>query len=200
MVNPIWQHLSNIRGHFKCDLSHMWKCKADWPNVFLFLVFYGHIRPHYFSSRDERMQFYFCRLTYRAYYRNSCNSTSRVLFIYNSLWYTWYTWWYTCLICIYISTWWRHQMEIFSVLLALCAGNSPVPVNSPHKGQWHGALMFSLICVWINGWVNNRKAGDLRCHRGHYDVKVMKLKLTNELITLYGYQHSVSKYCGNLES
>ena len=23
-------------------------------------------------------------------------------------------------------------------------------VNSPHKGQWHGALMFSLICVWIN--------------------------------------------------
>ena len=23
------------------------------------------------------------------------------------------------------------------------------PVNSPHKGQWRGALMFSLICVWI---------------------------------------------------
>ena len=34
------------------------------------------------------------------------------------------------------------------------------PVNFPHKGQWHGALMFSLICVWINGWVNNREAGD----------------------------------------
>ena len=34
------------------------------------------------------------------------------------------------------------------------------PVNSPHKGQWRGALMFSLICVWINGWVNNREAGD----------------------------------------
>ena len=27
------------------------------------------------------------------------------------------------------------------------------PVNSPHKGQWGGALMFSLICDWINGWV-----------------------------------------------
>ena len=27
------------------------------------------------------------------------------------------------------------------------------PVNSPHKGQWHGALIFSLICAWINGWV-----------------------------------------------
>ena len=28
------------------------------------------------------------------------------------------------------------------------------PVNSPHKGQWRGALMFSLICVWINSWIN----------------------------------------------
>ena len=31
----------------------------------------------------------------------------------------------------------------------------------------------SLICVWINGWVNNREAGDLRCYRAHYDVTVM---------------------------
>ena len=27
------------------------------------------------------------------------------------------------------------------------------PVNSPHKGQWCGALMFSLICAWIKGWI-----------------------------------------------
>ena len=47
------------------------------------------------------------------------------------------------------------------------------PVNSPHKGQWRGALMFSLICVWINGWVNNREAGDLTGYRAHYDVSVM---------------------------
>ena len=47
------------------------------------------------------------------------------------------------------------------------------PVNSPHKGQWRRALMFSLICVWINGWVNNREAGDLRRYRAHYDVIVM---------------------------
>ena len=71
------------------------------------------------------------------------------------------------------SPWWRHQMETFSALLALCAGNSPVPVNSQHKGQWRGALMFSLICAWINEWVNNREAGDLRRHRGHDDVNVM---------------------------
>ena len=47
------------------------------------------------------------------------------------------------------------------------------PVNSPHKGQWREALMFSLICVWINVWVNNREAGDLRRYRAHYDVIVM---------------------------
>ena len=47
------------------------------------------------------------------------------------------------------------------------------PVNSSHKGQWRGALIFSLICVWINGWVNNREAGDLRRYRAHYDVSVM---------------------------
>ena len=71
------------------------------------------------------------------------------------------------------NAWWRHQMETFSALLALCAGNSPVPVNSPHKGQWRGALMFSLMCVRINDWVNNREAGDVRRHSGHYDVSVI---------------------------
>ena len=28
-------------------------------------------------------------------------------------------------------TWWRHQMETFSALLAICAGNSPVPGEFP---------------------------------------------------------------------
>ena len=51
-----------------------------------------------------------------------------------------------------------------------------LPVNSPHKGQWRGALMFSLICAWINGWVNNSDAVDLRCHRSHYDVSVMMMR------------------------
>ena len=47
------------------------------------------------------------------------------------------------------------------------------PMNSPHKGQWRGALMFSLICARLNGWVNNREAGDLRRHGVHYDITVM---------------------------
>ena len=48
-----------------------------------------------------------------------------------------------------------------------------VPVNSPHKGQWRGALMFSLSCTRINDWINNCEAGDLIRHHGHYDVSVM---------------------------
>ena len=48
------------------------------------------------------------------------------------------------------------------------------PVNSPHKGQWSGALMISLIYGWRNGWVNNREAGDSRRHRTHYNVTVMR--------------------------
>ena len=47
------------------------------------------------------------------------------------------------------------------------------PRTSPHKGQRRGALMFSLICARIKGWVNNGEAGDLRRHRTHYDVIVM---------------------------
>ena len=47
------------------------------------------------------------------------------------------------------------------------------PVNSPHKGQWHGALVFSLLCARINGYLNNLEAGDLRRHRAHYYVTVM---------------------------
>ena len=46
-------------------------------------------------------------------------------------------------------------------------------VNSPHKGQWRGALMFFFICARINGWVNNCEAGDLRRLRPHYNITVI---------------------------
>ena len=46
-------------------------------------------------------------------------------------------------------------------------------VDFPHKGQRRGALKFSLICAWTNGWGNNRDACDLRRHRTHYNVTVM---------------------------
>ena len=64
---------------------------------------------------------------------------------------------------------WKH----FRLYWPLVRGIHQSTVKSPHKGQWRGALMFSLICAWINGWVNNGEVGDLRCHDAHYDVIVM---------------------------
>ena len=46
-------------------------------------------------------------------------------------------------------------------------------MESPHKGQWRGALICPLIYAWTNNWANNREAGDLRRHRAHYDVTIM---------------------------
>ena len=108
---------------------------------------------------------------------------------------------------------WCQQIERFSALLSICAGNPLITVDSPHngtitwilmllccqseqtveqtldwpvfyrrhvdrsphKGQWRGALIFSLIYAWTNGWVNNRDAGYLRRYRAHYDVTVMAM-------------------------
>ena len=67
-------------------------------------------------------------------------------------------------------SWWRHQMETFSALLA---GNSTVTGEFPYKDQWRGALVFPPICAWTHVWLNNRDAGDLRRHRAHHDVTVM---------------------------
>ena len=75
------------------------------------------------------------------------------------------------------KAWWRHQMETFPCHWSFVWGIHRSPANSPHKGQWRGALMFSLICAWINGWVNNREAGDLRRHRARYDVIVMNCEI-----------------------
>ena len=76
------------------------------------------------------------------------------------------------------SPWWRHQIETYSEFLAICAGIHRSPVNYPHKDQWRGALIFSLICVWKLSWVNNREAGDSRRYHTHYDVTVMSIVFT----------------------
>ena len=66
---------------------------------------------------------------------------------------------------------WKH----FPCYWPFVRGINRSPVNSPHKGQWREALMFLLSTPWINGWVNNRKAGDLGRHRAHYDVTIMSV-------------------------
>ena len=75
---------------------------------------------------------------------------------------------------------WKH----FPRYSPFVRGTHRSPVNYPNKGQWRQAVMFSLICAWINGWVNNREAGDKRRHRTHYDFTVMQ-RLKPALLSTY---------------
>ena len=69
--------------------------------------------------------------------------------------------------------WWHHQMEIFSVLLALCAGNSPITGGFLSQRPVTSSCDVSFDLAWRNSWVNNWDAGDLRRQHAHYDVTVM---------------------------
>ena len=64
---------------------------------------------------------------------------------------------------------WKHFPRYWPVVLGIHRS----PVNSPHKGQWRGVLIFPLICVWTKYWLNNRDVDDLICYRVHYDVNAM---------------------------
>ena len=66
--------------------------------------------------------------------------------------------------------WWRHH---FPHYWPFVRGNHQSTANSPHKGQWRGALQTSLISAWMNSWVNNCEAGDLRRHCAHYDISLI---------------------------
>ena len=93
---------------------------------------------------------------------------------------------------------WKH----FPRFWPFVRGIHQSPVSSPHKGQWRGALMFSPICAWINGWVNNREAGDLRHHRAHYDVIVMNfgLALGNSICLTYSSTATEAGYRLNIKT
>ena len=89
----------------------------------------------------------------------------------------WWKWWHgwvtTSHRCKWIP-WWRHQMETFSALLALCAGNSPVIGEFPSQRPVTRSsdIFFDLR---LNKRLNNLEAVDLRRHRAHYDVRVLHL-------------------------
>ena len=87
-------------------------------------------------------------------------------------------------------------METFLRCWAFVWGFHWSPVNSPHRDHWCGALLFSLICAWLNGWVNNREAGDLRRHHAHYDV-IAILMVDQCALLCYLYYYVVQDFaCG----
>ena len=72
----------------------------------------------------------------------------------------------------------RHiKWNIFRVTWPLWGeprGHRWIPLTRPVARSF----LFSLICAWTKGWINNRYAGDLRRHRAHYDVTAMLYALT----------------------
>ena len=92
---------------------------------------------------------------------------------------------------------WKH----FPCYWPFVRGIHRSPVTSPHKGQWRGALRFSLICAWTYGWVNNRDTGDSRRHLAYHDVTVMgrkycvypKLLISTRLIPIIVFAASAGR-------
>ena len=81
---------------------------------------------------------------------------------------------------------WKH----FPRYWPFVRGIHPSPVNSPHEGQWRGALMFSL-----RGWVNNREAGDLRHHQAHFDVIATLLQYDSIKSHATSFVHTKHNQC-----
>ena len=65
---------------------------------------------------------------------------------------------------------WYHQMETFSALLAICAGNSPVTGECPTQRP----VMRSFDVFFDLSPEQTVEAGDLRCHHAHYDITVLR--------------------------
>ena len=68
-------------------------------------------------------------------------------------------------------SWWRHQMETFSMLLALC--DSPLAGEFPAQRPVTRSFDVFFDLRPNKRLIDNREAGDLRRYRAHYDVTVM---------------------------
>ena len=124
---------------------------------------FGH--THKVSAWNYHMKYDFCNTQFR----------ENILELAKRQWNT------TLVSDLWMSSSWLMKWKHFPRYWPFVRGIHRSPMNSPHKGQWRGALMISLIYVWINGWVNNREAGDLRRYRAHYDVTVMLRWLDNDV-------------------
>ena len=99
-----------------------------------------------------------------------------------------------------VKSWWRHQIETFSALLAFCGGIHWSPVNSPHEGQWRGALMFSLISTLDKRLRKSSRRRWFETPSRSYDVTIITLspllflKLKNKDFTYLASSSSIEIY------
>ena len=78
---------------------------------------------------------------------------------------------------------------------AVARGIHRWPVDSPHKGLWHGELIFSLMRLWTNSWAISRDAGELRCNGAHFDVTVMSTPVLTDMTIQIFWRSSQSAAC-----
>ena len=92
---------------------------------------------------------------------------------------------------------WKH-FRVTGPLSGESIGHRWIP---PHKGQWRGALMFSLICAWANGWTSCGYAGDVSRHDAQYDVTViLRIKGPRDVSSVMKSTGCVSMVCVCLDS
>ena len=86
--------------------------------------------------------------------------------------------------------------NIFRVTDQLCGefnGHRWIPLTK--ASEVTRSFDVSLICAWINDWVNNREAGDLSGHRARYYVTVMSDKnIANDFFTTLHYSIEAITY------
>ena len=95
---------------------------------------------------------------------------------------------------IKISSLTNFNLKVWSVKVAAtlyrpqcvkhCCRSDDDVIKWKHFPRYWPFVPFSLICVWMNGCVNNREAGDLRRYRAHYDVIVMSSPLSRPLTSI----------------
>ena len=72
---------------------------------------------------------------------------------------------------------WKHFPRYWPFVRGIRRHTGEFPSQRPVTRN----LGVCLICAWINHWVNNREAGDLRRHRAHFDVIVKEWVLQTSI-------------------
>ena len=90
----------------------------------------------------------------------------------------------TPFICMMMSS----NGNISRVTGPLCAEFTGHRWIAPTKASDAELWCFLWSAPWINGWVNNREAVDLRRHRAHYDIIVMENRAS--MYFIYGCPNS----------
>ena len=96
-----------------------------------------------------------------------------------SLWWLLMPWWYSTRLSVHTGFMMTSSNgNIYRLTGPLCGeftGYRWIPLTKATDVELWWCFFF--ICVWINCWINNRKAGYLRCHCAHYDVIVMRVNI-----------------------